>query len=490
MPLTNEEIDRLFPPRDFGPPATYQLNAALKAMQGGSGATYPSIALPPRGVIAAVGDSTAGQDKPFSLLGDPSGVSPMFWANAALLNAFDLLDTTKVQAIAPAGGSQTLAQQYECGVWGYSGGQIRQAIRFAIDQYITRLVADTPDRVRYVLQSGCLNDLGNDDTAGADVSIFEAWREVIEKQRAAGIVPVCKTNEPAVSINTANKRRNAAAMRDRIRSYCAANGLPVIDCGELIAEFAQGADWQYLTRGTVGDRVHPNQIPAQIYGIGYARVLAPLVNPLPKYLRPDFAGTVLTPNAYMAGTAGTRGTNADPAAAVPDNWTLSATGTLTTANSAKAEYNAGGENVLVQMISTGASTGGGSGLNSAAPVPALNTTALHQLIVDYTIVDTVGGDHVVQFRRDGSNFTSVPNTASTDLRPTASAAGRPDSWSVMKGRRLVVASFPAVLPAAAQRTLWRIGAGNGIGGAGSSSKTFVAFASLVQYADPAAGYVP
>jgi hypothetical protein len=457
--------------------------------EGQAPSSYPSAALAARPIIGSFGDSTQSQDLPNGLLGDTNGVSPMFWTNALMLNAFDLLDTTKTQSITPSGGTQTTAQNYQCGVWGYSGGQLRQALRFTVDQYIARLVADTPGRTRYVLQSAGLNDLGNDDSAGADVGMFEAWREIIEKQRAAGIVPVCKTNEPGGSISTANERRNAAAMRDRIRSYCAANNLPVIDCGELIAEFAQGADLQYLTRGTTGDRTHPNQVLAQIYAIGFQRVLAPLVNPLPKYLRPDFAGTLLTPNPYMLGTAGTRGTNADPAAAVPDSWTLSASGTLTTANSIKADYNVGGENVFVQMISTGVSTGGGSGLNSGAPVPALNTTALHQLIADFTIVETIGSDHVVQYRRDGGNFTSVPNTASTDLRPTATAAGRPDSWSLMKGRRLVVASFPSVLPAAAQRTLFRIGAGNGLVGAGSSAKTYVAFASLVQYADPAEGYV-
>lgn len=443
----------------------------------------PNLARP---VFCSFGDSINGQDNPADLFGSPGGVSPMFWANALLLNAFDLIDCSKTISITPSAGAQTPTGTYRAGVFGLTGALVTQAQRYSIDQYLANLAIDAPGRVCYIKMSGAINDLGNVDTAGYDAVIWPVMQEIAEKIVAAGHVPILKCGESAAAINTAIKRRNQAAMRDRTLAYAAAKGLPCLDVGAAIRKYAKGMMLERLTRGTTGDRTHPNSVLAPIYGLGYADEVAKYVTTVPKFGRADFAGTILTTNPWMLGTAGTKGTNADALSQVPDSWTLAAQ-TNTVAKSTNAEYDESGSCSFVEITTPGNPTGGGVGLQSGAPWDA-NVTRLHQAFLDLTVVQCDYSDIGFKLRRDGTNYTQIPLTSSTDARNQTS--DYPSGYSLFAGRRLVMSSFPAAMPASTQGSLWNIGGGNGLGDNLGRVRSFVRFAGLVQYNDPAVGYVP
>lgn len=439
-----------------------------------------------RPLFCTHGSSYANQDLPNGPNGDTTGVSPMFWINAIGCGFADLLNDAFNQNVTPTGGSQTLAQPFTNGVLGYSGGEVRNAIKYGHAQFISIMVQACAGRPFVQLMDPAVNDFNNNDIAGYDALVWADYLDMIKRITDNGGFALIRCNHVSSFINTRTKARNVAAFAERCKAYAAGRtDCAVIDIGATVKRFARGASLDFLTRGAVGsgDGVHPNVVQAIIHGIGGAEAIAPFFNLAPPWERSDFARTIVTSNSDLGTGGGTKGTNANASAVVPAGYTLNAYGTNTSALSSLTSYGGGVPGVLLDLTATtSAPVIDNVGFDQGSQSGVINTTDYFQQFVDMTVIqaDYVGSIYA-RVRRDGSNFLSNPFLSANDNR--GMSADVPNGPKLLEGRRIVLQTFPFKFPASSNGGSYNVGAGAGLdpaGGATGRLRTFTAFAGLIR----------
>lgn len=449
--------------------------AAAAAAQAAFGGATPVSS--PRPFLVSFGDSIASQDRPQALSnGAPLAISPMTWVNALTHCAFDLLGPTQT-AYTPDGAQNVAGQIFENGVMGYSGGLITQFMASNIDRFLGYVAAQLPaGRTAYVMLGGGMNDFNNNDLVAHDATVYALYLPMVEKIIARGWVPILKCGEQSININTANKLRNRAAWRDRLLNLGVQRSIPVMDVGTAFRKYAAGVSYERMTRGATGDEVHPNSMGALIYGFAGRDALRGRVAFVPPYERADFTGTIASTGFDMAGTAGTKGTNANGAAVVPTGQTLNAFGAANTVNSSKGNYGAG-PGVFLDCTASAAPTADRIGFDGAGITP--NTTDVYRA---YTDLDVIQANYVTQIggfvRHTGAAIFGMPNIAGTDNR--SMTADQPNAWKLLEGERIVVSSFPFNFDPASSGAYFSAGGGSGLTDVAGRLRTFTRFAGLVR----------
>lgn len=437
-----------------------------------------------RPYLCSFGDSINSQDVPVDTTGASSGIAPTLWVNALSAGAFDymMFDATLVGS----GGTQATAQTFRNGMSGYSGGLVTQRGKYAIDNFLAGIVANTGGRPFVVLLLGGINDLSNNDITGYDATIWTDLKTIIEKVQAAGGLPLVKVNEPTRSIDTLTKRRNRAALADTIQTWAAGRtDVAVMDVEAAWRQYGLGVTWERATRGTVGDEVHPNLLGAILHGYAGRDALRDFVRFAPPWARSDFAGTVVGSVATMTGTAGTEGTGADAAGEVPTGWTSNTYGANT---SLRCDQEVGPEGYGTRLVcaATGIPVGDTFGLSSSAAPSVTAGAPIYRAFVD---MDVVKADFVsaatFSIRATGSTFYDVGKAGTTDQRSMTAASGTttmsPSGARLLAGQRVVLSSQPFVFPASPTGTLHYVGGGNALTDPSARWEAFVRFAGLIAY---------
>lgn len=448
---------------------------------GGSVAGYKYTAQRP--YLCSFGDSINSQDVPNSGEGGHSGIAPTFWANALARCAFDymLFDTTLVAS----GGTQTVSQQFTNGMSGSSGGLVTDRGKYAIDNFLSTIVANAGGRPFAVLLISGINDLANNDTAGYDATIWAELLTIIQKVQAAGGLPIVKINEPTANLDTITKRRNRAALANTILTYAGGRSdIAVADIEGAWRKYGLGVTWERATRGATGDGVHPNNIGAVIHGLAISDALDGFVPFTPPWARSDFANTIIGSVYRMDGTGGTEGTGADTAGEVPTGWTSNTYGANT---SLRCDQEVGPEGYGCRLVNVATGTPGDDtfGLgHSSSPAPGVGLT-----VRGFVDLDVIKADYITEtyfsMRPTGSTFYYVGNVGSGDKRAMTAASGTtpmvPSAAKLLEGRRLVLSSMPFVQPASPNGSMYYVGGGSSLTNAAARWESFVRFAGYVTY---------
>ena len=436
-----------------------------------------------RPYLCSFGDSINSQDAPADTGPASTGISPAMWINALCAGAFDYMrfDTT----LSGSGGSQSGSQTFRNGMSGYSGGLVTDRMKYAIDAFLTTILANSGGRPFVVLLAGGINDYGNNDTAGYDATIWADLRTIIQKVQGAGGLPLVKVNEPTASLNTLLKRRNRAALADTVQTWAAGRtDVAVMDVEAAWRKYGQGVTWERATRGTTGDETHPNLLGAILHGFAGRDALQGFVRFDPPWSRSDFTNTILGTTALMSGTTGTESTNADTAGEVPTGWSSVSGGTNT---SIRCDQEVGPEGYGSRMVcvATGAPVADTFGLaHSSNPAPAQGTLLRAFVDVDIRKADFV---QMAQFRvrTTGSTFGDIGAPGSTDMRSMTAASGTtpmsPSGAKLLEGQRIVMSSQPFLSPASPNCSMYEVGGGSGLTDATARWESFVRFAGLISY---------
>ncbi len=437
-----------------------------------------------RPYLCSFGDSINSQDVPTAGEGGHVGNSPAFWANALTACAFDymLFNTT----LSGTGGTQTSAQSFTNGMSGSSGGLMTDRCKYAIDNFLTTILSNAGGRPFAVLLCGGINDIANNDTAGYDATIWAEYKTIIDKVNAAGGLAICKVNEPSANHNTINKRRNRAALAERVRTYAAGRSdIAVADIELAWRKYGRGVTWERATTGSTGDEVHPNLVGAVIHGFAIRDSLVGFVRFEPPWARNDFANTLLGSVYRMDGTGGTEGTGADTAGEVPTGWTSNTYGTN---SSMRCDQEVGPEGYgcrIVNVQTGAASAPDAFGLShSSNPAPTAGLTV--RAFVD---IDIIKADYVTQckfrIRPTGSTFWGVGEVNSTNQRAMTAASGTtpasPSGPKLLEGQRVVLSSMPFVQPASPNGTMYDTGGGESLTDPAARWESFVRFGGYITY---------
>lgn len=433
-------------------------------------------------VLGSFGDSINSQDYPggsTSPNAEHSGISPMFWANALTACAFDYIGPF-ASIITPGGGTQTTDTNWINGVCGYSGGQITQFMKYAIDGYLSTMVAQAGGRKFAVLLSGGVNDLANNDIAGHDATMWSEYQTIVNKILAAGGIPIMKCGEATSNVNTLIKKRNADGFRDRVLTFAAGRSdVVALDARAAYEKYGAGVPWERLTRGTTGDEIHPNVTGAVMLGLGYRDALKGRVRFAPPWERQDFGGTLVGSISQMTGVNGTKGTGANGSSEVPSNWTLTSFGANTSVIANQESGPGGGYGSYLDVTASGAPGADSSGLASTS-APSVTVGPTYRAFVD---LDVVQASYVTSInfdlRETGSTFRTMGGAATTDRRAmTSSFANGP---KLLEGSRIVMSSMPFVFPSSPSGTLHFVGGGAlTLSDASGRLRSFTRFAGLVQ----------
>lgn len=446
-----------------------------------SGYAYTSA----RPYLCSFGDSINSQDVPADLTGAHSGVSPACWANALSACAFDYMrfDTT----LTGTGGTQSASQTFRNGMSGSSGGLVTDRMRYAIDPYLTTILANAGGRPFAVILAGGINDYGsaNADAAGYDASIWAQLLVIIQKIIDTGGLPIVKVNEPTLSLSTIARRRCRAALADTVQTWAAGrNDVAVADIEAAWRTYGQGVTWERATRGTTGDEVHPNLTGAIIHGYAISDAAKRFVPFVPPWARSDFANTLIGTSNVMSGTGGTESTGADTAGEVATGWTSTTFGANTSIR-CDQEVGPEGYGTRIACVATGAPGADQFGLASATPA-VTEASPIYRAFVDYEVRKA---DYVSQtyfsIRATGSTYYFVGQVGSTDVRAMSAASGAtpmiPSGPKLLEGRRLVLSSMPFAMPATPNGALYHVGGGTALTDAAARFESFVRFGGLISY---------
>lgn len=481
-PTTVDPYSRFFA-TDDGLWCEFQVNAAGTAWAPVARSAPPLKYTSERPYLCSFGDSINSQDVPIAGEGGHSGIAPTFWANALTCCAFDymMFNTTLVAS----GGSQTTSQAFTNGMSGLSGGLVTDRGKYAIDNFLTTILANAGGRPFAVLLIGGINDLSNNDTTGYDATIWAELLTIIQKVNDAGGLAIVKINEPTANLNTMKKRRNRAALSDTILTYAGGRAdIAVADIEGAWRKYGLGVTWERATRGSTGDEVHPNLIGAIIHGFAIRDALKGFVRFTPPWARSDFADTLLGSTYLMSGTAGTEGTGADTAGEVPTGWTSNTYGTNTSIR-CDQEVGPEGYGSRIVAVATGTPTSDQFGLNqSSNPAPTAGDT-----IRSFVDVDIVKADYVTQarytMRVTGSTYHNVGLAGSNDIRAMTAASGTtplvPSGAKLLEGNRLVMSSMPFPQPASPNGTMYSVGGGADLTNTAARWESFVRFAGYIKY---------
>jgi hypothetical protein len=435
-----------------------------------------------RPFLGSFGDSINSQDYPggsTSPNAEHGGVSPMFWANALTACAFDYIGPF-ASTITPTGGSQTTETNWINGVCGFSGGQITQFMKYAIDGYLSTMLAQAGGKKFAVLLSGGVNDLANNDVAGHDATMWAEYHTIVQKILAAGGIPIMKCGEATLNVNTLNKKRNADGFRDRVMTFAAGRSdVVALDARATYEKYGAGVPWERLTRGTAGDEIHPNVTGAVMLGLGYRDALKGRVRFAPPWERQDFGGTLVGSIYAMTGTDGTKGTGANGSSEVPSGWTLTSFGANTSAISNQESGPGGGYGSYIDVTASGAPVADSSGLASTS-APSVTAGPTYRAFAD---VDVVQANYVTSINFDlreaGSTFRTMGGAGTLDRR--AMTASQPNGPKLLEGSRIVMSSMPFVFPASPTGTLHFVGGGASVlSDSTGRLRSFTRFAGLVQ----------
>lgn len=436
-----------------------------------------------RPYLCSFGDSLNGQDVPTAGEGGHSGIAPTLWINALCCGAFDYMNFTTT--LSGSGGSQSSAQSFVNGMSGYSGGLVTDRGKYAIDNFLTTILANAGGRPFVALLISGINDLTTVDTAGYDATVWTELLTIINKVQAAGGLPLVKINEPSRYHDTNTKRRNRAALADTIRTYAAGRSdIAVMDIEAAWRQYGQGVTWERATRGTTGDEVHPNLLGAILHGYAGREALREFVRFDPPWARSDFANTIVGTTTGMTGTTGTEGTGADAAGEVPTGWTSNTYGTNTSIR-CDQEVGPEGYGSRVVTVATGTPTSDTFGLSSGNPSVSVGSPVYRAWVdLDVRAADFVNALYF-SVRATGSTFWYVGIVGASDERAMTAASGTapmsPSGPKLLAGQRLVLSSMPFVFPASPQGSLYYVGGGGKLTDPAARSEAFVRFAGLISY---------